>query len=248
MNDEAPSPQALRIKTLVLIPTYNERDSIAELIAAIRAQLPEADVLVIDDGSPDGTGPFVGDMGTRDPRVGVLQRGAKLGLGTAYIAGFRHALRDGYDCVVGMDADFSHDPACLPHLVAAAEQNDLVIGSRYVPGGSTPDWKIHRRFISRFANWVARATLRLPVRDCTTAYRCYRRETLTALDLDSIDVVGYSFLIEIARQCYSAGLRIQELPICFIDRRVGKSKMSGAIIVEALGYILRHAGRNGRRR
>lgn len=239
--------QALRIKTLVLIPTYNERDSIADLIEAIRAQVPEADVLVIDDGSPDGTGQFVGEMGVRDPRVSVLQRGAKLGLGTAYIAGFRHALRDGYDCVIGMDADFSHDPARLPALVAAAAQSDLVLGSRYVPGGSTPDWKIHRRFISRFANWVARTTLRLPVRDCTTGYRCYRREALAALDLDSVDLVGYSFLIEMTRQCFAAGLRIQELPIRFMDRRVGKSKMSGTIIAEALGYILRHMRQDGRR-
>jgi dolichol-phosphate mannosyltransferase len=208
--------------------------------------VPQADVLVIDDGSPDGTGQFVSDMGARDPRVGVLQRGAKLGLGTAYIAGFRHALRDGYDCVVGMDADFSHDPACLPQLVAAVEQCDIAIGSRYVPGGSTPNWTLHRRFISRFANWVARSTLRLPVHDCTTAYRCYRRETLAALNLDAIDVVGYSFLIEITRQCCAAGLRIQELPICFVDRRVGQSKMSGTIIVEALGYILRHLRQRGR--
>lgn len=247
MNRKAHPSQALLIKTLVLIPTYNERDNIAELIEAVRAHMPAADVLVIDDGSPDGTGQFVAEMGARNPRVSVLQRGAKLGLGTAYIAGFRHALRDGYDCAVGMDADFSHDPACLPQLVAAAEQNDLVIGSRYVPGGSTPDWKIHRRFISRCANWVARTTLKLPVRDCTTAYRCYRRETLAALDLDAIDVVGYSFLIEIARQCFVAGMRIQELPICFIDRRVGKSKMSGRIIVEALGYIWRRLGQRVRR-
>jgi dolichol-phosphate mannosyltransferase len=247
LNDEAQTPQSLRIKTLVIIPTYNERDNIAELIEAIRAHAPAADVLVIDDGSPDGTGQFVGDMGARDPQVSVLQRGAKLGLGTAYIAGFRHALREDYDCVVGMDADFSHDPARLPQLVAAAAESDLVIGSRYVPGGSTPDWTLHRRCISRFANWLARTTLRLPVRDCTTAYRCYRREALAVLDLDSVDVIGYSFLIEMTRQCSAAGLRIRELPIQFIDRRVGKSKMSGTIIAEALGYILRHAGRNGRR-
>ena len=246
LNDEADSPQSPLIKTLVLVPTYNERDNIAQLLEAIRAAVPQADVLVIDDGSPDGTGQFVSDMGVRDPQVGVMQRGAKLGLGTAYIAGFRHALREGYECVVGMDADFSHDPVRLPHLVAASAESDLVIGSRYVPGGSTPDWKIHRRFISRFANWVARTSLRLPVRDCTTAYRCYRREALVALDLDSVDVVGYSFLIEMTRQCHAAGLRIRELPICFIDRRVGQSKLSGAIIMEAVRYILRHVGQSSR--
>ncbi len=246
MNDEAPPPQALLIKTLVIIPTYNERDCITQLLEAIRAAVPQADVLVIDDGSPDGTGQLVSDIGVRDPKVGVMQRGAKLGLGTAYIAGFRHALHEGYECVVGMDADFSHDPVRLPHLVAASAESDLVIGSRYVPGGSTPDWKIHRRFISRFANWLARTALRLPVRDCTTGYRCYRREALAALDLDAIDVIGYSFLIETTRQCYAAGLRIRELPICFIDRRVGQSKLSGTIIVEALGYILRQVRQSRR--
>ncbi len=235
------------IKTLVIIPTYNERDNIAELIRAIRTHTPEADVLVVDDGSPDGTGQLVRTIGETDSRVGILQRGGKLGLGTAYIEGFRHALREGYNCVVGMDADFSHDPACLPQFIAAAAQCDLVIGSRYVPGGSTPDWKIHRRLISRFGNWIARTVLEIPVRDCTTAYRCYRREALAALDLDAIDVVGYSFLIETTRQCFAAGLRFREIPITFIDRREGKSKMSGTIIFEALRYIVFRCWQRNRR-
>ena len=226
------------IKTLVIIPTYNERDSIAELIRAIRSHAPEADVLVVDDASPDGTGQLVRAISETDSRVGILQRTGKLGLGTAYIEGFRHALSEGYDYVVGMDADFSHDPACLPQFIAAAAHCDLVIGSRYVPGGSTPDWKIHRRLISRFGNWIARTVLELPLRDCTTGYKCYRRKALAALDLDAIDVVGYSFLIETTRQCFAAGLRIREIPITFIDRREGKSKMSGTIIFESLRYIL----------
>jgi len=226
------------IKTLVIIPTYNERDSIAELIRAIRSHAPEADVLVVDDASPDGTGQLVRTISETDSRVGILQRSGKLGLGTAYIEGFRHALSEGYDYVVGMDADFSHDPACLPQFIAAAAHCDLVIGSRYVPGGSTPDWKIHRRLISRFGNWIARTVLELPLRDCTTGYKCYRRKALAALDLDAIDVVGYSFLIETTRQCFAAGLRIREIPITFIDRREGKSKMSGTIIFESLRYIL----------
>lgn len=235
------------IKTLVIIPTYNERNSIAELIRAIRTHAPDADVLVVDDGSPDGTGQLVRGIAEDDSRVGVLQRGSKLGLGTAYIEGFRCALRDGYDCAVGMDADFSHDPACLPQFIAATAHCDVVIGSRYVPGGSTPDWKIHRRLISRFGNWLARTVLELPVRDCTTGYKCYRREALAALDLDSITVVGYAFLIETTRQCLAAGLRIREIPITFIDRREGKSKMSGTIAMEALRYIfLRHRHRNRR--
>ena len=202
--------------------------------------------MVIDDGSPDGTGQLVRTIGEADSRVALLQRGHKLGLGTAYIEGVRRALRDGYDCVVGMDADFSHDPACLPQLIAAAAHCDLVIGSRYVPGGSTPDWKRHRRLISRLGNWIARAALKLPVRDCTTGYRCYRREALAAMDLDSIDVVGYSFLIETTRQCFAAGLRIREIPITFVDRREGKSKMTGPIILEALGYILRRRWQRSR--
>jgi dolichol-phosphate mannosyltransferase len=227
------------IKTIVIIPTYNECGTIMPLISTVRARLPSADVLVIDDASPDGTGALVADLAASDPRVALLQRGGKFGLGTAYIAGFRRALSEGYDLVIGMDADFSHDPECLPQFIDAAANCDFVIGSRYIPGGSTPDWRLSRRLISRFGNWMARSTLRLPVRDCTSAYRCYRREALTALDLDAIKVVGYSFMIETVRQLCSAGVRFCETPITFIDRRVGKSKLSGTIVVEAIGYLLR---------
>jgi len=139
-----------------------------------------------------------------------------------------------------MDADFSHDPEWLPKLITAAKDHDVVIGSRYVPDGSTPDWRLLRRMISRVGNWAARTALRLPVQDCTSAYRCYRREAIAALDIDAIKVVGYSFMIETTRQFCSAGLRIREVPITFIDRRVGKSKMSGTILIEAAGYVLGH--------
>ena len=158
------------MKTLVIIPTYNERDCIGELLAAIHAHLPTGDVLIVDDASPDGTGALVREIAAADSRVSLLARPGKLGLGTAYIAGFRHALAAGYDCVIGMDADFSHDPAALSQLVGALARCDLAVGSRYVPGGSTPDWKMHRRLVSRFGNWVARSLLDLPVRDCTTGW------------------------------------------------------------------------------
>ena len=170
----------------------------------------------------------------------LIQREGKLGLGTAYIVGFRRALRDGYDLVIGMDADFSHNPECLPRLIDRAANCDVVIGSRYVAGGSTPDWHLIRRWISQFGNWSARSTLRIPVRDCTSAFRCYRREALAALDLDAISVVGYGFMIETIRQLSDAGLKICEMPITFVDRRVGQSKLSGSIIFEASKYILRH--------
>jgi dolichol-phosphate mannosyltransferase len=206
-----------------------------------------ADVLVIDDASTDGTGSSVTAMAASDSQVGLLTREGKLGFGTACIAGFRRALSNGYDLIIGMDADFSHDPERLPHLIQAAANYDVVIGSRYVPGGSTPDWHLSRRLISRFGNWVARKTLRLPVQDCTSGYRCYRREAIERLDLDNIEVVGYSFLIETMRQFYAARLRIGEIAITFIDRRVGKSKLTGTILVEAAGYILHHAFASGRR-
>jgi dolichol-phosphate mannosyltransferase len=228
------------IKTIVIIPTYNECGTIVPLISAVRRRLPSADVLIIDDASTDGTGALVADLTASDPRVFLLQRAGKFGLGTAYIAGFRRALGEGYDLVIGMDADFSHDPESLPQLIDAAANCDVAIGSRYIPGGSTPDWALSRRLISRFGNWIARTTLRLDVRDCTSGYRCYRREALAALDLDSIKVIGYGFTIETVRQSCAAGMRIREIPITFIDRRVGKSKLSGTIVVEAIGYLLRH--------
>lgn len=204
----------------------------------MRRHLPDADVLVLDDNSPDGTAEIVAEMARTDSHVSVLRRAEKRGLGLAYIDGFKIALAKGYEAIVGMDADFSHDPAALPKLVGALDGSDLVIGSRYVSGGSTPDWKLHRRLLSRAGNFTARTLLNIPLRDCTTGYRCYRREALEKLHFDGIKLTGYGFLIETAYQTHLNGMRIREVPITFIDRREGKSKMSGGIIKEALFYVL----------
>ena len=227
------------MKPLVIIPTYNERENIGELLDSVLRYLPRTDVLVVDDGSPDGTAEIVTERGVGDDRVKLLSRGAKEGLGPAYIAGFQWALDRDYALIIGMDADFSHDPSYLPSFVEQSRNYDVVIGSRYVHGGATPDWKLSRRIISRVGNTVARTVLGLKVRDCTTGYKCYRREALAKIDLDTIEVVGYGFLIETTYQCYLNGARIKEIPIVFIDRREGKSKMTSTIVSEALGYVFR---------
>ena len=227
------------MKALIIIPTYDERDNIGELLDSVFRHLPSADVLIVDDGSPDGTGDIVAARGEGDKRLHLLRRPAKAGLGTAYIAGFNWALARDYDTIIGMDADFSHDPAYLPQFVEQSRHYDLVIGSRYIPGGSTPDWKVSRRVISRIGNTVARTVLGLPVHDCTTGYKCYRRDALTSINFDAIELVGYGFLIETTYQCYLHGRSMVEIPIVFTDRREGKSKMTGTIVSEALGYVLR---------
>ncbi len=218
----------------IVIPTYNESENISALIPKI-LEHPRFQILVVDDNSPDGTGAIVANFHDTDQRVGLLSRSSKQGLGTAYIAGFRRALAEGAQYIFEMDADFSHDPAYLPALLQAAEQRyDLVLGSRYVPGGATSDWGMIRKFISRSGNVYARAILGLPVMDATGGFRCYRRSVLEALDLSQIQSNGYSFQIELVYRTLQAGFRIGELPIVFPDRRVGKSKMSRKIVLEAL--------------
>ena len=227
------------MSALVVLPTYNERDNIRPIVAAVLAQ-GDFSVLVVDDGSPDGTGQLAEALKREHPgRVDVLHREAKLGLGTAYIAGFRWALARGYSHVLEMDADFSHDPAMLPALLAATATADLALGSRRVPGGSTPDWGLLRRAISWGGSLYARTLLRLPVRDLTGGFKCFRREVLAAIDLDAVRSEGYGFQIELTYRAHQLGFRVAEIPIVFVDRRVGQSKMSGRIVAEALVGVWR---------
>lgn len=218
----------------VVVPTYNEAENIGHLVPQILAD-PRCRVLVVDDASPDGTGDLVAALARMEPRIGLLRRSGKLGLGTAYVAGFRQALAEGAEFIFEMDADFSHDPRYLAELRAAAEAGaDLVIGSRYVPGGGTTDWGLLRRAISRGGNLYAGLILRLPVADATGGFRCYHRRVLERIDLGLVRSNGYAFQIEMAYRAHIAGFRISEVPIIFPDRRVGKSKMSRRIVVEAL--------------
>ena len=235
----AQSVASIAADCTVVVPTYNEAENIGRLIPSVLAN-PRFRVLVVDDGSPDGTGAMVQAMAAEEPRVGLLSRASKQGLGTAYIAGFRRALAEGAAFVCEMDADFSHDPRYLPELLAAAEAGaDLVIGSRYVPGGGTTDWGLVRRMISRGGNIYAGVILALPVADATGGFRCYRRAVLEQIDLGKVRSNGYAFQIEMAYRTRRAGFRIAELPIIFPDRRVGKSKMSRRIVVEALVNVWR---------
>ncbi len=242
---------ALKANTLVVVPTYNESENLTAIVAAIYAALPDTALLIIDDGSPDGTGALADGLRARYPTLDVMHRQGKLGLGTAYVEGFRYALQHDYDIVFEMDADFSHDPRYLPDLLAAAANADLVIGSRYVPGGQTPDWGFSRRLISGFGNVFARTILRLPFRDCTAGFKCYRRAVVEAFDLDAIRLEGYAFQIETVYQAYRKGFRIVEVPIVFPDRKIGTSKMSRDIVAEAFTYVVRrrlgggaHGGRH----
>lgn len=223
----------------VVIPTYNERENIGELIPRV-LEIPRFRVLVVDDNSPDGTAEIVRDLARGEPRIGLLSRPGKQGLGRAYLAGFRRALDEGAEFICEMDADFSHDPRYLPDLLAAAETRyDLVLGSRYVRGGGTVNWGLARQLISRGGNVYARAILGLPVSDATGGFRCYRRRVLETLDLGAIQSNGYSFQIEMVYRTRRAGFRVGEVPIIFPDRRVGQSKMSRRIVLEALLTVWR---------
>ena len=227
------------MKTLIIIPTYNELENLRPLLAEIFSYAPETDILIVDDNSPDGTGQLADEIHNENPRVSVLHRAGKLGLGTAYIAGFMHALEHNYDAAFEMDADFSHDPRHLPAFLKAIEHADLVIGSRYVPGGSTPNWSLARRFISGGGNIFARFMLGIPVHDCTAGFRCYRAAVLRSIDLDTIQSQGYAFQVELAYRVTRQGFRAVEIPITFPDRRVGKSKMSRKIFIEGFLWVLR---------
>jgi dolichol-phosphate mannosyltransferase len=227
--------QALTVA--VVIPTYNERDNLDAIVGRVRAAVPAADVLIVDDNSPDGTGDLAEKQALTDEHVHVLHRPAKSGLGAAYVAGFGWALDRGYDAVVEMDADGSHDPAELPAMLARLADADLVVGSRWVPGGIVRNWPRSREILSRGGNAYTRLMLRLPVHDATGGYRVYRTETLRGLGLADVKSQGYCFQIEMTLRTVRAGRRVAEVPITFTERVRGNSKMSHAIVAEALWRV-----------
>ena len=219
---------------LIIIPTYNERDNIEPIVEAALAEVPLANVLIIDDGSPDGTGAIADRLAAGDDRIFAEHRTGKLGLGSAYIHGFRWALGRHYQRVFEMDADFSHQPRFLPDFLRRIETCDLVLGCRYMPGGGTENWPLSRQLLSRGGNLYARGVLGLPYRDLTGGFKCFSRRALEGIDLGGILQAGYGFQIELTWRVHRAGFRIGEVPIVFPDRTVGDSKMSGAIFREAL--------------
>ncbi len=228
------------MKAIVVIPTYNEKENISRLIPEVLAQDPHLEVLVVDDNSPDGTGDLVESFFHGDSRVHLLRRAGKMGLGTAYLSGFRFALaRPEIEGVFEMDADFSHQPHYLPDFLKALEDADVVLGSRYITGGGVAGWGLRRRVLSRWGSIFARVMLGLPVSDCTGGFRCYRREVLAALDLDRITSQGFGFQVEMLYECRKRRFRIKEIPIIFPDRALGESKMSTGIVYEALLLVFR---------
>ena len=222
---------------LVVIPTYNERDNLGQTVSRLRAAVPDANVLVVDDGSPDGTGDLADELAAADPQVSVLHRTEKAGLGTAYLAGFAIGMGDGYDVLVEMDADGSHAPEDLPALLAALDDADLVLGSRYVEGGKVVNWPWRRSFFSQSANLYARTALGVRIRDITAGFRAFRRQVLEELDLESVSSAGYCFQIDMAWRAVRAGFRVREVPITFTDREHGMSKMSRSVVTEAMWKV-----------
>ena len=233
-------------RSLVVLPTYNEAENVTPMVHAVLAADPDLAVLVVDDGSPDGTAELVRRVSSEPElagRVHLVEREGKLGLGTAYLAGFRYGLEREFDRILTMDCDFSHKPAYLPDLLAGMSEHDMMIGSRYVPGGGIRNWPLHRKFLSGFANLYTRALLRLPVRDCTSGFRCYSREVLETVDPFAIRSSGYSFLEEMVWRVQRKGFRIGEVPILFEDRERGQSKIDGSEIYRAAWHVLTTAFR-----
>ena len=224
-------------KPLVCLPTYDEAENLRPMVAAILASAPMVDILVVDDNSPDGTGKIADQLAAADSRVKVLHRAGKEGLGRAYLAAFSWALARDYGLVLEMDCDFSHDPRYLPAMLAGAERADLVLGSRYVDGGGTVNWGAGRKLISRGGSLYARTVLGLRIRDLTGGFKCFRREVLEAIDLPTVECTGYAFQIELTYRAVRKGFRVLELPIVFEDRRVGHSKMSRRILLEAVRKV-----------
>ena len=233
-------PAGLAEKALVIVPTYNERENIIRLIDAVLAQDPRIEVLVVDDGSPDGTGALVDERAASDGRVHVVHRPRKMGLGTAYLAGFRWALERDYELVFEMDADFSHDPSHLPQFLDSARDADLVLGSRYREGKVTVvNWPMARLLLSYSANIYARIVTELPLYDATGGFKCFHRKVLEAIDLSDVRSNGYAFQIEMSIRAWRKGFRIVEIPIVFVDRTEGESKMSKRIVREAIWMVWR---------
>tara|TARA_Y100001954_G_scaffold239150_1_gene311543 strand:- start:3004 stop:3720 length:717 start_codon:yes stop_codon:yes gene_type:complete len=230
------SNQTIINEALVCIPTYNERENIPSIVKELLHVAP-VDILIIDDNSPDGTGAVADLLAAEDARVHVLHRPGKQGLGKAYLAGFQWALERHYEFIFEMDADFSHQPRYVPEFLRATQDHDLVLGSRYVPGGGTENWSQLRKFISQGGSLYARTILGLSVKDLTGGFKCFRREVLEAIDLDSVESTGYSFQIELTYRAAQKGFRIKEVPIVFYERVAGNSKMSKDIVLEAVAKV-----------
>ncbi|MFN8183714.1 MAG: polyprenol monophosphomannose synthase [Candidatus Nanopelagicales bacterium] len=224
-------------RILVIIPTYNEIENLPLIVRRLRISVPEAHILVADDNSPDGTADVADELAASDDHIHVMHRLGKEGLGAAYLAGFAWALENGYDVVVEMDADGSHQPEQLPLLLDALRDADLVLGSRYVPGGTVVNWPKSREWLSRGGNWYTRRALRMPLMDATGGYRAFRASTLRALDLDGVGSAGYIFQVDLAYRTIAKGLRVREVPIEFVERQVGDSKMNRKIVSEALWRV-----------
>lgn len=225
------------MKTLVIIPTYNESQNVQIIIPQILDIDKAIEVLVVDDNSPDGTGPIVDKMIAQDNRIKAIHRQSKSGLGSAYKAGFKYALQNGYDLVFEMDADFSHDPKCISRFFEAINEADLVLGSRYIKGVNVINWPMSRLLLSYCANFYTRLITGLPIKDSTGGFKCFRKKVLESIDLDKVKSNGYAFQIEMSFRAWKKGFRIKEIPIVFEDRRVGQSKMSKKIIREAVWVV-----------
>ena len=232
LNDQGPLE-----RIVVIIPTYNEAENLPLIVQRVRAAVPTVDILVADDNSPDGTGDIADELATADSAINVMHRQGKEGLGAAYLAGFAWAIDNGYDAVVEMDADGSHQPEQLPRLLKALEDADLVLGSRWVPGGAVQNWPKSREFLSRGGSTYTRLALGIDVHDATGGYRAFRTSALQSLNLDQVESAGYCFQIDLAWRALQAGLSIREVPITFVEREIGESKMSQSIVLEALWRV-----------
>jgi len=225
------------MKSLIIVPTYNELENIRRLLPELMALGPDVRVLVVDDNSPDGTGKLADELAAENKRITVLHRPEKLGLGSAYVAGFRHAIQQDVECVFEMDADFSHDPAMIPRFIEEIATCDVVIGSRYISGINVVNWPMSRLLLSYFANIYTRVVTGMTIRDTTSGFKCFRREVLEHIDLDRVRSDGYAFQIEMNFRCWRKGYRVREIPIIFVDRRSGTSKLSRGVINEAVWIV-----------